>query len=189
MVDLVVLQSLSYMAGALGVCVAAIYYVTTLRMSHKNLQQQLETRQAQFMSQISNLMSSVENRRIFLELTAMEWTDWEDFENKYGSTGNIDAASRRLSLFMKLDNLGWLLKNGFLDPDWVHSQFHGTVTPLWLKFKPFVMQARKAFKSPTIMIGFEYLGEKILEIEKVKAPEAVLPVDSKEMNIATNDET
>ncbi len=31
MVELVVLQSLSYMAGAIGVCIAAIYYVFTLR--------------------------------------------------------------------------------------------------------------------------------------------------------------
>jgi hypothetical protein len=36
MVDLVVLQSLSYIAGALGVCVAAVYYVMNLRISQKN---------------------------------------------------------------------------------------------------------------------------------------------------------
>jgi len=46
------------------------------------------------------------------------------------------------------------------------------------------MQSRKAMHSPTIFIGFEYLGRKILEIEKIKAPEAVLPTDLKDTNIS-----
>jgi hypothetical protein len=106
------------------------------------------------MSQISNELNSVENRMIYFELASMEWTDWADFENKYGSTGNQEAASRRISFLGKLDNLGWLLKNGMLDSDWVHSQFVGIVTPLWMKFKPWVLQTRDAFKSPTILGGY-----------------------------------
>ena len=35
MVELVVLQSISYMAGAIGVCVAAIYNVMNIRMIQK----------------------------------------------------------------------------------------------------------------------------------------------------------
>lgn len=184
MINLVEIQTVYYMVAATGVLVAAIYYVMTLRTTQRNLKANLETRQAQFMSQISNELNSVENRMIYFELAAIEWTDWEDFENKYGSAGNKEAASRRLSLFGKLDNLGWLLKNGVLDADWVHSQFHGIVTPLWIKFKPWVLRMRDAFNSPTIMMGFEYLGEKILEIERVKAPKAVLPSDIKSMDLA-----
>jgi flagellar biogenesis protein FliO len=47
MVDLALLQSISYMAGALGVCVAAIYYVMKLRTKQTNLKTTLETRQMQ----------------------------------------------------------------------------------------------------------------------------------------------
>ena len=36
MVDLALLQSVSYIAGALGVCVAAAYYVLNLRISQRN---------------------------------------------------------------------------------------------------------------------------------------------------------
>ena len=36
MVDLSLLQSVSYIAGALGVCVAAAYYVMNLRENRKN---------------------------------------------------------------------------------------------------------------------------------------------------------
>ena len=35
MVDLALLQSLSYVAGALGVCVAAVYYVMMVRNNEK----------------------------------------------------------------------------------------------------------------------------------------------------------
>jgi hypothetical protein len=59
MVDLSTLQSVSYIAGALGVCVAAVFYVLNLRISRKNQelmlkaqQQNLETRQAQLLMQI-----------------------------------------------------------------------------------------------------------------------------------------
>ena len=76
----------------------------------------------------------MENRKIVIELNAMEWTNWADFEDRYGSTGNIEAAARRIALLNKLDHLGWLLKMELLDADWVHSQFHATVTPIWLKF-------------------------------------------------------
>ena len=86
-----------------------------------------------------------------------EWTDWEDFERKYGSTGDPEAAARRFSLFGKLDNIGWLLKNSLIDPEWVHSQFHLNVSILWLKFEPYILQARKALRTPTYYIGFEYL--------------------------------
>jgi hypothetical protein len=184
MFDLAEIQAVYYMVAATGVLVAAGYYVFTMRVNQRSMKTTLETRQAQFMNQISDEINSVENRAIVFELATMEWKDWADFEEKYGSTGNIEAAARRTSLIGKLDNLGWLLKNGFLDPEWVHSQFHGTVTPIWLKFKPWVMQMRTVFKSPTMYVGLEYLGEKILEIERVKAPEAILPTDIKDFDLA-----
>jgi hypothetical protein len=36
MVDLVVLQSVSYIAGATGVAIAAVFYVLNLRINQKN---------------------------------------------------------------------------------------------------------------------------------------------------------
>jgi len=47
MVDLVALQSLSYVAAATGVCLAAIYYTVTLWNQQRNQKETLETRQTQ----------------------------------------------------------------------------------------------------------------------------------------------
>lgn len=46
MVDLLTLQSVSYVAAAVGVCVAAAYYVMNLRVQQSNMKSTLETRQA-----------------------------------------------------------------------------------------------------------------------------------------------
>jgi len=180
-------QTIGVLVTAASVSIAAIYYMLTLKTNQRNLSMNLETRQSQFMSQISDEINSLENWKIAWELLGMEWTDWEDFEKKYGSSGNPEAAARRFSLFSKLDNVGWLLKNGMLDPEWVHSQFHMNVTMLWLKFEPQIIQMRKAMRSPTILMGFEHLGRKILEIEKVKAPDALLPTNLKDTNISRSD--
>jgi hypothetical protein len=182
--DVSLLQSLSYVAAAIGVCAAAIYYVLTLRTNQKNIQTTLETRQAQFMNQISDSLTSVETMKIIFELWGMEWTDWEDFEKRWGSTGNPESAARRMSLFYKVDNIGWLLKKKLLDPEWVYSQFHSLLTPMWIKWEPYVMQTRKAFNSPTIYIGFEYLGKKLVEIETAKGIKAVIPTTLKGASIA-----
>ena len=39
-------------------------------------------------------------------------------------------------------------------------------------------------RSPTIYIGFEYLGRKLVEIERIKAPDAVLPTSTKGTDIS-----
>jgi hypothetical protein len=63
MVDLALLQSVSYIAGALGVCVAAIFYVLNLRISQRNMRQTLETRKLQFVTSITNQLISEEGQR------------------------------------------------------------------------------------------------------------------------------
>ena len=82
---------------ASGIIVGVAYYILNIQNNQRNQQLQLETRQSQFMSQISNEINSIENWEIVGELLSMEWKDWEDFEKKYGSTGNPEAASRRFS--------------------------------------------------------------------------------------------
>jgi hypothetical protein len=166
MVDLSLLQSVSYIAGAFGVCVAAFYYVMTLRVQQNNMKANLETRQAQFMNQISEGLTSVENTESLIKISEIEWTDWDDFERRWGSTGQNPAiAVMRYSVLGKFENLGWLLERGLLDPEWAYSQFHFWATPTWLRFKPWVMMMRERYNSPTIFIGFEYLGSRFLEIE------------------------
>ena len=99
MVELAEIQVAYYMVAATGVLVAAVYYIYNMRINQRAMKTTLETRQAQCMSQISDEINSLENWKIVWELFSMQWTDWEDFEKRYGLTGNPEAAARRMSLF------------------------------------------------------------------------------------------
>ena len=177
MVSFEEIQAAYYMVAATGVLVAAAYYVLNMRAT-------LETRQAQFMNQISEGLTSLESQRSLIEALNIEWTDWEDFEKRWGTGGgNYEYAATRISIMKKFENIGWLLKKGLLNPDWCYSQFHADATPLWVKYEPYVMQMRKKYNSPTIYIGFEYLGRRFIEIEKKKGINAIIPTTREGLKI------
>jgi hypothetical protein len=69
LVDLALLQSISYIAGAFGVCVAAIYYVMTLRTQQTNLKTTQETRQMQLYIQALQETRTREFVRDWIEIT------------------------------------------------------------------------------------------------------------------------
>ena len=47
----------------------------------------------------------------------MNWTDYEEFEKKYGSDNNLDACSLRYSSWTVYNNLGYMLKNKMIDAE------------------------------------------------------------------------
>ena len=86
MVDIVLLQSLSYVAAAIGVCVAAFYYVMTLRVQQANMKEAMNSRRATFSSNQLQYSGSVEWARLMLEVIGMQWSDFDDFMKRYDST-------------------------------------------------------------------------------------------------------
>jgi hypothetical protein len=200
MVDLALLQSVSYIAGALGVCVAAAYYVMNLRLSQKNQeltlktqelalktqQQNLETRQAQLYMNIFDSLLSVNTIKDDYELMEYKWKDYDDFENKYGPKNDLDGTAKRQSLHSRLDNVGWLVKCGVVDPEWAYNQIGGLVLFHWVKFKPIFFEERRRDGWPNYYENFEYLAgvcdsigrNKGLSSEVVKGHTKWIPEDS-----------
>ena len=84
MVELATLQTISYIAGATGVAIAALFYVLNLRISQRNQRLTLETRKAQLYMQIYQQLRSEESQRRIIDVLNMEWKDYDDFERKYG---------------------------------------------------------------------------------------------------------
>jgi hypothetical protein len=70
--NLIMLQLLSYVAAAIGVCIAAFYYILTLWNNNR-------TRHAQLFMQLSNELWSKEQLEETAELFRMEWDDLDDF--------------------------------------------------------------------------------------------------------------
>ena len=75
MVDLALLQSVSYIAGALGVGVAAIYYVMTLRVTQRSMKNTLETRQIQMFMNIYSQFWGREFQRQWNDMMNWEYRD------------------------------------------------------------------------------------------------------------------
>ena len=75
MVDLMVLQSMSYVAAAISVCLAAFYYALNLREANRNRRMALTT-------SLMQSFISEEGVKRFIDLANMQWTDFD------ASTGN-----------------------------------------------------------------------------------------------------
>ena len=173
MVDLALLQSVSYIAGALGVCVAAAYYVMTLRITQNNLKANLETRQAQLLMNIYERWSDPEFQDAWTTILSWEWKDFDDFIQQYYSK---KESKRTLNLVSGLfEGLGVYVKRGFIDASLVDDLMSGTIVTYWQKIGPLAMEYRKRMNAPTNAEYQEYLYNVIYEIWNREHPETPRP--------------
>jgi hypothetical protein len=176
MVDLSLLQSVSYIVGALGVCVAAIFYVLNLRISQRNMRQTLETRKLQFVTSIANQLLSVEGERTYAELINMEWKDYDDFEKKYGSDNNLESCAYRLSSWRYFNGLGYMLKNNMVDAEVLYNHGGDGCIWMWAKFESIIRNMRKVYHTGDSWLwGFEYLADEMTRIAKMRDPSYFVP--------------
>ena len=157
MVDLAVLQSVSYIAGALGVCVAAIYYMFTLRINMKTQQQNVETRQAQLFLQLyhtyheKDWVSALHNAIYYIDFKGFD--DWYE---KYGPSNPEKFQSFDL-LSHSFEGAGILVRRGLIDPSLVDDLVSEEFLGYWEKFGPIVKEFRRRDNNPHICENQEYM--------------------------------
>jgi len=159
MVDLVVLQSVSYIVAAIGVLVAAFYYALTLRETSRNRRVTLTT----------NLMQSFfseEGNRRFVDLMNMAWKDFDDFVKRYDSHVNPDSFTKRMTFWNACEILGYQYKSGLIDIETLYTVCGNWIILGWMKFKPIIDEYRKFDYSKDTFENFEYLA---FELSKIKA--------------------
>jgi DNA relaxase NicK len=89
-VDLALLQSFSYIAGALGVCVAAFYYAFNLRETSRN-------RKIAYTTSFMQQFYSKEVGRRYIDLNQMSWSNHDEYMKKYDSRVNPENFADRWS--------------------------------------------------------------------------------------------
>ena len=148
MVDLALLQSVSYIAGALGVCVAAAYYVMNLRISQKNQelslkaqQQTLETRQAQMFMNIYDKNSSIEFSKAWEKVVFTPWSTFGEYSKLWEDPEFNDAAMLIINTY---EGIGVLVKEGLLDIKFVALLMCGKVRGYFEKLMPILDDGRKS---------------------------------------------
>jgi hypothetical protein len=183
MVDLELLQSVSYMAGALGVCVAAIYYVLNLRISQKNQEislknqelslktqelalksqeQTLETRQAQLFMQLYSIYDSKEFLRDYTNTCwVYDYTDFNDWIKKYHPQVNPEAYSCFMRLGRFFEGVGILVEKKLISMDLVVELMREAILFSWEREKVYAYGMRELTKIPHIWGHFETLAEEV----------------------------
>lgn len=167
MVDLALLQSISYIAGASGVCIGALYYVL-------NLREQTRNRRVTLTNILMQSFVSREGLRLLEDLWLMEWSDFDDFVKKYDSTVNPDNYAMRNSVFLMCEVLGRQYKSGVIDLDTLFSTCSTNITQLWVKFKPIIEEYRKRGVYSRIEFeNFEYLAGELADLLEKRDPQYV----------------
>jgi hypothetical protein len=174
--DVSLLQSLSYVAAAIGVCAAAMYYMMVLRATQINMRHTLETRRVMMVRDITKEMQNEAYTRSFYELMNYEWKDFEDFDRKYGSENNVEASARRASVFINMNSRGAMLRKGVLSIEDIFDSTGGmALVFLWEKYRPIVEEFRRRYLSQLYMRDFEFLAGEMQRYVKTHEPSYEIP--------------
>ncbi len=152
MVDLALLQSVSYIAGALGVCVAAGYYILNMRAT-------LQTRQAQLFMQIYTRWSEEDWAARHTVLGKTLGGSYEDF--KKNILENPEELKKFQSLMRFYEGLGVLVKENLIHIRLIALTMAGDTTRYWEEAKPMVMKMRSDFNYPRLQSETEYLYNRL----------------------------
>ena len=163
MVDLALLQSMSYIAGALGICIAAVYYVMNLRETTRN-------RKVAYTTNFMQQFYSKENSRRYIDLNQMRWNNHDEYLKKYDSRVNPENFADRWSFFGMFDVLGYQVKTGLIDLDTIYELNWAPVLMMWIKFKPIIDAYKKTDYGEDQYANFEYLAHELWRLKKKRDP-------------------
>ena len=160
MVDLVVLQSLSYTAGALSVILGVIYYMINLRETTRN-------RRVTLTNALMQQFITEETNKQWIEIMQVEWEDFDDYFKKYDSVVNPDFYAKRDLFCRSYDLFGYQYVSGYLDMGTLWTVVNEGVTETWRKYGPIYEEYKARGVYPLHV--FEYFEYLAYEMSKMMA--------------------
>ena len=156
---------MSYTAGAISVVLGVIYYAFNLRESRRNGRIALA-------NSLIQKVQSPEWHGITLDLYKQEWSDYDDFEKKYGSDNNSDSYAKRFSVWRYYNSLGYMLKYNLIDAYSLSNLGDGdAIIFMWNKYESIIKTLRKSYSMGEHWLwGFEYLAGEMLRVTKIRDP-------------------
>ena len=156
---MVQIENLPVVLTGIGIIVSILYYASVLRNQNR-------TRQAQLYMQIWERFASEEGTRRAAETRSYNWTDFEDFEDKYGRENNIDAHAKRLHVWGEHNGVGFLVRKGLIDFELANQIAGGAAMIHWDKFGSIIREYRKDRNNPELYKDWEYFSEKVKQYRK-----------------------
>ena len=176
------IEYLPIVLTGIGIMASILYYTNVLRNANKTQQTQLETRQAQLFMSLYETYRTPEFRQQWLEFMNLEWTDWDDFKERYRLyTGETSPElSKWQSIMSFYDGIGLLVKKGLMDISFVDEMWYRNVKWGWEKNQPIVDRFRRSVTPweeqlrdskqetgeeiyPRIYKNFEYLYNELMK--------------------------
>ena len=160
-------EFLAIILTGLGLPASILYYTITLRNANK-------TRQAQLFNSVYQTLNDKE----FFELpwileVDMQYTDYDDFMQKYGLETNRDAYMKFHRMLSYYEGIGVYVKNGLISAEIIDDFMSGDIVAIWEKYEPFLLEFRRRRNSPYAYEHFEYLYDRVKSIQDMQHPELV----------------
>jgi len=154
------LQGIAAVATALGVCIAAYYYVLNLRNTQKNIKLTEETRKIQLLLDYSETREETyRSLNLWNELLNLNWESIEDYRKKLNYDNNPELYSFAMIKFQNFHRSGLMVQDGLMDIATFVKYNGESCVMMWRKHKEAILMYRKAFHHPKYLAGFEYLAE------------------------------
>ena len=158
MVEQITFQTMFQFLQTVSIMVGIAYYLMILKNQQKSQQLQLETRQAQlFMTVHDHFTNTSFHRQGNAIRFQWEWSDFDDFIEKYGPKNNLEAWADLLSVFTAFESIGLLVRENLIDVDMVDELMSGLITRTWERIEPIIFEYRERFNWPQAGRSFEYL--------------------------------
>ena len=126
--------------------------------------------------QIFTRQYDIDQRRSIHLVQNLDYDDYDDYLEKYGSENNPDAYFRLRSLGTYFEGVGVLVKRNLVDPNMVDDLMSGRILEYWESLGPVILESRERTGDYEILEQVEYLYGVIKSIQDKQRIEAGLPV-------------
>ena len=163
--------SLSIILTGIGIIGAITYYSFQIRNQNR-------IREAQMLIQIWQKFSDPDFLARYMEIRSREWSDYEEYKEKYSYEVDPENYVQSLSVGTTLSGVGVLVGRKFIDPGYVDDLMSTVVLNYWEKQKPVIYAMREEASlfsggesNPQIGEWIELLYNEVKSIAKKQHPD------------------
>jgi hypothetical protein len=164
---MVEIQTIIDLLTPLSITAGVIYYVMVLRNQNR-------TRQAQLIMNLYETYRSTEFRKQQMMIQNLEYTDFNDFWEKYGWPTNPDTWATWFSVAAFFNGVGILIMENMIDLSLVENLLGNITHRMWTLMGPIIVEWRETLAiQPSsakheLLHGFEHLYNVMYPMENKK---------------------
>ncbi|MCW4050963.1 MAG: hypothetical protein NWE89_14635 [Candidatus Bathyarchaeota archaeon] len=162
-------QSVSVIVGGFSLALGVLYAILFSRQYMAARITDLKTRQAELhLDYIRYITDERVDEALTDILWRWQWTDYDDYWEKYSPTSNPDANVTRRVARNYYVSLATLLRRGLIDLELIYQLNPSGVTRYWDKIGPIAREFRIRNDYPDYLEPVEFLANEISKLRKSK---------------------